>query len=116
MTRELPHPITKWDVYRDKDGNPITITPEQCAMLQHTLRVWLDVARMESYSSVPAIEALMQAFYGAIISKSCLMGRMLYDGKAPFDDAPPTYFAAPIYGEWERENHFAELLNELREP
>lgn len=87
----------RWDVYRDKDGNPVTITPEQCAAISHALNVWESVAKAENYEGLPGITRLRQAFYGAVVSKSCLMGRMLYEGRAPLNEKPPVLAAAPAY-------------------
>ncbi len=88
---------TRWDIYRDRNGNPVTITPEQCAAIQHAARVWLSVARAEGYRAASAIEAAVRAVDLAAVQKSCLMGRMLYDGKPPLDKAPPVVNAAPAY-------------------
>jgi hypothetical protein len=95
------HSASRWDVYRDADGNPVTITPEQCAAVQHAVRVWAEVADAEDYYHAPGIRALIEAFNRTTMQKSCLMGRMLYDGKPPYDEAPPTYGAAPAYHLWD---------------
>lgn len=86
-----------WDVYRDEHGKPVTITPKQCAAIQHAARTWLQVAEAEDYRAAPQIRALVEAFNLAVVQKSCLMGRMLYDGKPPLPEAPPVVNAAPAY-------------------
>ncbi len=95
--RVIADVTSRWDIYRDRQGNPVTITPEQCAAIQHAARVWLEVARAEGYVAAPAIEAAVRAVNLAVVQKSCLMGRMLYDGKPPLDTAPPVVNAAPAY-------------------
>jgi 2-hydroxychromene-2-carboxylate isomerase len=95
------HPATRWDVYRDAEGNPVTITEEQCAAIQHAVRVWAEVAEAEGYYHAPGIRALVEAFNRTVMQKSCLMGRMLYHGKRPYDEAPPVQYAAPAYWLWD---------------
>lgn len=104
----------KLDVYRDKDGNPVTITQEQCEMIKHNMRVWFQVRKQEGYWDI-SDGAYLKAFlrsceegnpFGAEVTKSCLLGRLLYDGGRPLKEPPPVCFSAPNYyvaehPEWE---------------
>lgn len=89
--------MSKYSVYRDKDGNPVTITEEQCAAIRHAARTWAKVTRDSGYSAAGWIEELSDMLNGANVSKSCLLNRMLYQGKDPLDDPPPTVMSAPAY-------------------
>lgn len=95
------------DVYRDEDGNAVTITPEQCfALMQgdpslltgdqakavlRALYVWATIRTKHSPTSSPPMLA-----YAALV-KSCLLGRLLYDGRPPMAEPPPVHYAAPSY-------------------
>lgn len=96
-TSESETPSSRWDVYRDRDGNPVTITPQQCEAIRHALRVWADVVRHENYYLADHIAELSQHAWDANLMKSCLMGRMLYQGRPPLDEKPPVVHAAPAY-------------------
>jgi hypothetical protein len=65
-----------WDVYRDADGNPVTITEEQVHAIWHAIRVVEDVRRTEGSEPIgPGWEVNLY--------KSRLLGRMLIEGKPP---------------------------------
>lgn len=84
---ELTHDTL--DVSRDADGNSITITHEQGAAIWHAIGVWAQTF-FEAQGSWPT-------FNEANLMKSCLLGRMLYEGKPPLKVPPPTNHAAPWY-------------------
>lgn len=84
---------SEWDVLRDDDGNPITITPKQMQAVWRAIGVVEAVRRSEGYESMFATGMQTHANLG----KSRLLGRMLIDGKAPLDELPPTYLSARGY-------------------
>lgn len=89
----------EWQPYRDpKTGEVVTLTPQQCTAIFRALDIWLKVAP-EGPQNQFIREAVEQARPALmrINAKSCLMARLLYDGKPPLVDAPPTYGAAPNY-------------------
>lgn len=82
----------KWDVYRDPEGDPVTITEEQGRAIHHALTTVEAVRKAEGAPSLwkhqdPQIE----------IAKSRLLGRMLYAGRAPLDEKPPHRMGACAY-------------------
>lgn len=94
--------MSKWDVYRDAEGNAVTITEEQCVAIRHAVRTWAAVVAQEKqgaeYGITPELaQEISNSFNSVYISKSCLMGRMLYQGRPPLDEAPPVEYAAPAY-------------------
>ena len=84
--------------YRDKDGKVVTLNPDQCSAILHALGIWLKVA-----PDIPSNAFLRQAVLearrgnGIITMKSCLMARLLHDGRPPLVDAPPVVYSAPNY-------------------
>lgn len=99
-----PHP--EFDVYRNDLGQPVTITPQHCvgdAKWRHQqfaafLHAWTVRAELVRRHKTPAEARLMNDLSNvANYSKSCLMGRMLYDGLPPLTDPPPLVMAAPDY-------------------
>lgn len=72
-----------------------TITPEQCHAIRVAFEDWIKVCQDEGYDPHVDVQAVRQAF--AMISKSCLMGRMLYQGRDPLEEKPPVKYAAPQY-------------------
>lgn len=83
-----------WQPYSE-NGEVVTLEPKHCRAIHHALRVYARVQEKEGspcfdYQALSGLLAFMSA-------KSCLMGRLLYDGKAPLVDAPPTSWAAPDY-------------------
>jgi hypothetical protein len=87
----------EWDVYRNARGEAVTVTDEQCAAIRRAARVWLEVCEAEGYREVDAVRAVVDALIGPTLLKSCLMGRMLYEGKPPTEERPPTMGSAPAY-------------------
>ena len=84
----------RWDVYRDKRGNPVTLTGEQLAAICHAVEVVEEVRRAEGYPSLwdgPGKRPW------ANLRKSRLLGRMLVDGRPPLETKPPGYLAACGY-------------------
>lgn len=83
--------MPEWDVYRDKDGKPVTLTWEQVKAVWHAWHIWMQVVYKEhpewpDYCNNPIN-----------MEKSCLLGRMLIDGRPPLPEAPPLVMAAPAY-------------------
>lgn len=93
------HPATRWDVYRDRDGNPVTITEEQMNAIWHAVAVVRDVRSHEGCRSFD--DQARVGNWRAEFSKSRLLGRMLLDGKPPYDEKPPTECAACAYWLWD---------------
>ncbi len=96
------HP--KYDVYRDGKGFPVTITEEQGAAILHALRVWYVVRKEAGYwdRNPSALDDLLKSAefgnpYTAQITKSCLLARMLYEGRPPMAEPPPVEYSAPAY-------------------
>lgn len=89
-----------WQPYRDpRTGEVVTVTPEQCAAVIHALNVYLRVEpnNPENVYVREAVQALTQNYFWRIHHKSCLLGRLLCEGKPPLVDAPPVRHAAPDY-------------------
>lgn len=78
----------RWDVYRDENGEPVTVTPQQLRAIWHAIRVWREVVTAEG-KAIP--------FDDASLSKSRLLGRLLLDGRPPLETPPPTWLGAPGY-------------------
>ena len=97
----------KWDVHRDQEGSPVLLTEEQCRAVRQAARVWFDVPdaatarrRREGPRPASTLESVREAaaaLDGAMISKSCLMGRMLCAVRPPLPEPPPVVSAAPAY-------------------
>jgi hypothetical protein len=82
--------VPGWDVARDRDGQPITITEEQMHAIWRAVRVVEDVRRAEGYPSLwknPQPD----------LYKSRLLGRMLLDGKPPTKTKPPMEMGGPCW-------------------
>lgn len=89
-------PATRWDVYRDREGNAVTITPNQCAAIRHALTVYGEVCEAGGQGVFDSQTVLGILHF--MNAKSALMGRMLYDGRPPLDLPPPTtVMAAPAW-------------------
>lgn len=89
-----------WQPYRDPTtGEIVTLTPAQCAAVRHAFSVYSAVIQTEiAKGSNPNPAFDPAGVYGlSTVTKSCLMGRLLHDGKAPLVDAPPVAHAAPDY-------------------
>jgi hypothetical protein len=87
---ENPEFNADWDVYRDEQGNAITITEDQLYAIWRAIGVVEDVREAEQYPSIwetPQVD----------IYKSRLLGRMLLDGKPPTRTKPPTEYGGPAW-------------------
>ncbi len=80
-----------WDVYRDADGNPVTITPQQSAAIWHAVSVVEDVRESEGQRS------LWDGPGGVDLAKSRLLGRMLFQGLPPTRTRPPLNIGGPSW-------------------
>lgn len=81
---DSPEFVPEWDVARDDNGNPITITPEQGHAVVRAMRVLAMVEEAEEgHTAAPHYD------------KSRLLGRMLYEGLPPTRTKPPFNFGAP---------------------
>jgi hypothetical protein len=78
-----------WDVYRDVMGRPVTITEDQARAIWRAVHVWMDVYRHE--------KGKYPEFGEPNLAKSCLLGRMLFEGRPPLPEAPPLVMSAPAY-------------------
>ena len=78
----------EWDVYRDDDGQPVTITEEQVRSVWHALRVVDEVRSREHHESLWTRPK-------ANIYKSRLLGRMLLEGRPPTRPRPPLLVSGP---------------------
>jgi len=93
-----PEFVPEWDVYRDSDGNPVTITGEQCAAVLHALRVVEAVRKAEGCRPLlPPYPKDQGMNIHAEVTKSRLLGRMLHEGLPPTRTRPPVYLAAPAW-------------------
>jgi hypothetical protein len=100
--RDHPEFRSDWDVARDSDGWPVTITWEQVGAIWHAIAVVEAVRRAEGH------ESLYRAADGCVrdgvnyqtsaeLAKSRLLGRMLVDGVPPTKTRPPRELGGP---EW----------------
>lgn len=80
-----PEFVPGWDVYRDANGNPVTVTEQQCAAIWHAISVVDAVRRAEGHGPLSRAE----------IAKSRLLGRMLYEGLPPTKTKPPKNLGGP---------------------
>lgn len=94
------HPATRWDVYRDANGKPVTITEDQMRAIWHAINVVDEVRRTEGCRSFD--NQAKAGNWRAEFWKSRLLGRMLLDGKPPYDEKPPTEIAACAYWLWDQ--------------
>ena len=97
-----PEFVPEWDVYRSKDGNPVTITWEQCRAIWHAVHVVEMVRRAEGHESLFHIRDHDRASHRNSqtepeMAKSCLLGRMLVDGLPPTKTRPPVQYSAPAW-------------------
>ncbi len=85
----------EYQVAVDPDtGEPITLTWEQIGAVQRAFAIWSHVVLAETGKSPDMSNA-------ANWMKSCLLGRILTEGKGPLADPPPTSMAAPWYSLFE---------------
>jgi len=86
-------------VYRDEDGEPVTVTPAQCAAVWHAIAVVEAVREAEGCRPLlPPYPEDQAVSLRAEIGKSRLLGRMLYEGRPPTRTRPPHYLGAPEWG------------------
>lgn len=78
------------DVYRDEQGNPVTIDKQQLQAIFRALDV---VGRLRLVD--PRFEGKLMNSID--IRKSRLLGRMLLDGRPPLPEKPEEYLGAPGY-------------------
>lgn len=90
----MSHPATRWDVYRDEQGVPVTITEQQMHAIWHAIGVVVAVRRAEGARTI-------SENWNADLYKSRLLGRMVLDGKPPYDEKPPTELSACAYWLWD---------------
>ena len=69
--------VPEWDVYRDEDGEPVTVTWAQARAVERAMQVLVKVEQQEGGSAKPHL------------SKSRLLGRMLFQGRPPTRTKPP---------------------------
>ncbi len=79
-----------WYPLKDSDRNPITITWEQVRAINHALVIWQQVYRKEKGKD-PDLNNVANMW------KSCLLGRILVEGKPPLENPPPVICSAPAY-------------------
>lgn len=85
-----------WQPWTTNDGQVVTLLPEHCDAIYQALVVYKRVCEKERSQPTFDVDAAI-GIVSILRSKSCLMGRLLYDGKAPLVDAPPLVMAAPDY-------------------
>lgn len=96
--RQIPPPVppsTRWDVYRDSTGAPVTITDEQMYAVFHALKTVDDVRRAEGCQTI--LDSIRQSGTFTEVYKSRLLGRMLIHGRPPLDEKPPHAWGACDY-------------------
>lgn len=89
MTEPTP---PRWDVYRDLNGRPVTLEPEQLDAIWHALSV---VDAVRTYEGYPLLSEGAGFKINAV--KSRLLGRMLVDGRPPLIPAPPHWIGGAGY-------------------
>ena len=80
--------VAEWDVARDDDGNPITISVEQVYAIWQAIHVVEAVREKESYES-------LWTNPHPNLYKSRLLGRMLIQGRPPTRTRPPVLGGGP---------------------
>jgi hypothetical protein len=101
---------TRWDVYRDVRGEPVTVpcdedrpdelTGEQLSAVRHSVSLWREIV---AETGSPQTEATLAEdgstdWQSPGVTKSRLLGRMIHHGQRPHDLPPPLSFAG---GWWE---------------
>jgi hypothetical protein len=87
-----PEFVSGWDVLRNADGTPVTITWQQVRAIWHAVRVVEQVRLAEGQRLLwqpgdPETE----------LAKSRLLGRMLVQGLPPTRTPPPRYLGGPAW-------------------
>lgn len=88
--RQSPEFVPRWDVYRDEQGKPVTITRSQLAAIWHAVDVVEDVRNSEHFES-------LWDNGRPNLAKSRLLGRMLLSGLPPTKSKPPTVLSGPAW-------------------
>ena len=98
--------MREWDVYRDEDGKPVTVTWEQVRAIWRAVNVVEQVRQAEGHESLWHIRPRddrdrhgRQVNYqtSAELSKSRLLGRMLVQGRPPTRTKPPVEHSGPVW-------------------
>lgn len=92
--------MSQFDVYRDESGEPVTITEQQMYAVWHAFETVNKIRRDNDMRTLDGFTA-DGSQSGSIrieASKSRLLGRMLFEGKAPLQDPPPNFLSG---GWWE---------------
>lgn len=115
MTRPwfVDHPefVPEWDVYRDADGNAVTVpcdyghydgelSDEQLLAVHHATRVWREVCSREGSPQADGAfseDGPIASWSAPNVAKSRLLGRMIHDGLPPTRTKPPIAWGGP---EW----------------
>jgi hypothetical protein len=84
----------RWDVFRDDEGNPVTLSEAQYRAIFHALDVVDEVRAAEGCEPIGGRSGTN--WYPDVV-KSRLLGRMLMDGRPPLDEKPPKWSAACGY-------------------
>lgn len=93
---ENPEFVPEWDVYRIS-GQPVTITAQQSAAIWHAVFVVERVRQAEGFESLWALGANGKSNALANLTKSRLLGRMLFEGKPPTRTRPPREMDGPSW-------------------
>lgn len=86
-----PEFVPEWDVFRDENGQPITITERQMRAIWHAISVVGEVRLHEGSRPIWGDNAM------ANLWKSRLLGRMLLNGKPPTRTKPPLEMSGPVW-------------------
>lgn len=92
--------VPEWDVYRDSEGKPVTISNQQVYAIWHAIGVVEAVRRSENYESM-WVNPIPN------IAKSRLLGRILVAGRPPTKTKPPYVFGGPDWSALARGDPFA---------
>ncbi len=109
--------VPEWDVFRDKDGNAVTVTWEQVRAIWHAVSVVEQVRQAEGHESLwhkpprPDLDRHgrdVNYQTSAELAKSRLLGRMLVQGLPPTRTKPPTEYSGPVWAALPDGDPFAE--------
>jgi hypothetical protein len=95
-----PEFVPEWDVFRDSDGKPVTITWDQVRAIWHAVHVVEQVRHAEGHESLWHIrhhDTEINSQSEPELAKSRLLGRMLVQGLPPTKTKPPVEMSGP---EW----------------
>ena len=112
---QSPQFVPEWDVYRDADGNPVTITWEQVRAVWHAVHVVEMVRQTEDHDSLfhirRPVDFRRNSQTEPELAKSRLLGRMLVHGLPPTRTRPPVVLGGPEWADLPGGDPFAEALN-----